>query len=78
MQLFSKYKSYMCQDQPWAACGPRAACEPFKLFRAALLKALKNHYFTENSTRSVVKVYILALDMTYLQKFGPRTDLGCP
>ncbi len=50
----------------------------FKLFRAALPRALKNQYFTEKSTKSVVKVFILALDMTFLQKFDPRTDLGCP
>jgi hypothetical protein len=50
---------------------------PFKLFRAALLKALKNHYFTEKLTKFVVKVSILALDMTFLLKIGPRTDLGC-
>ncbi len=46
---------------------------PFKLFRAALLKALKNYYFTEKSTKCIKKVYTLALDMT----FGPRTDLDC-
>jgi hypothetical protein len=29
------------------------------------IKALKNDYFTEKSTKSVEKVYTLALDMTF-------------
>ncbi len=59
----------------WAAMGN---LRPLKLFRAALLKAMKFGYFIEKSTKCVVKVYTLALDMTFYQKFGPRTYLGCP
>jgi hypothetical protein len=36
---------------------------PLKLFSAALLNPLKYHYFIENSIKSVVKVYNLALNM---------------
>jgi hypothetical protein len=38
---------------------------PFKLFTVALLKPLKYHYFIEKSTKSLEKVSILALDMTF-------------
>jgi hypothetical protein len=52
---------------------------PFKFFCVcSLLKPLKYGYFIEKSTTSVGKVSILALGMTFLHKFGPRTDLGCP
>jgi hypothetical protein len=57
---------------------PAGRMRPFKLFCVALLKPLKYAYFIEKSTRSVGKVSILALGMTVLHKFGPRTDLGCP
>jgi hypothetical protein len=39
---------------------------PFKLFRAALLKALKNDYFAEKSTKCIVKVYTLALEQIWV------------
>jgi hypothetical protein len=51
---------------------------PFKLFSVALLKPLKYGYFIEKLTKPVEITHTLALDMTKLQKFGPRTDLGCP
>jgi hypothetical protein len=51
---------------------------PFKLFFVALLEPLKYAYFVEKMTKSVETVTILALDMTFKQKFGPRPDLGCP
>jgi hypothetical protein len=51
---------------------------PLKLFNAALLKPLKYRHFIEKSTKSVVKVYILVLDMTIFPKIGPRADLGGP
>jgi hypothetical protein len=38
---------------------------PFKLFSVALLEPLKYAYFTEKTTKSVEKVSILALDMTF-------------
>jgi hypothetical protein len=67
-----KFLTDLNLKQPWATCGPRAACgplsyleRPFKIFRAALLKPLKNGYFTEKSTKCIVKVYTLALDMTF-------------
>jgi hypothetical protein len=37
---------------------------PFKLFNAALLKALKYQYFIGKSTKPVEKACTLALDMT--------------
>jgi hypothetical protein len=51
---------------------------PLKLYTAVLLKPQKYRYFIEKSTKSEVKVYILALDMTIYQKIGPRADSGCP
>jgi hypothetical protein len=51
---------------------------PFKLFSVALLKPLKYAYFIEKSTKYVEKVSILALDLAFYLKFGPRTYLGCP
>ncbi len=49
-----------------------------KLFSAALLKPLKYRNFIEKSTKSVIKVYSLALNMAVWQNIGPRADLGCP
>jgi hypothetical protein len=37
----------------------------FKHFNAALLKPLKFGHFTEKSTKSVVKISTLPLDMTF-------------
>jgi hypothetical protein len=59
-----------------------SALEQKKHFEAILprpvLEPLKYAYFIEKTTKSVEKVSILALDMTFWHKFGPRTDLGCP
>jgi hypothetical protein len=38
---------------------------PFKLFSVTLLEPLKHRYFIEKPTKSVEKVSILALDMTF-------------
>ncbi len=51
---------------------------PFKLFSVVLPKPLIYLYFIENLTKSVEIAHTLALDMTVWQKYGPRTDLGCP
>jgi hypothetical protein len=59
-------------------CSAMGNLRPFKLFNAALLKPLKYAFFIEKSTKSVEKACTLALDITVKQKFGPRTDLGCP
>jgi hypothetical protein len=42
------------------------------------LKPQKYRYFIEKPTKYVVKVYILALDMTIYRKIGPQAVLCCP
>ncbi len=44
---------------------PAGRMRPFKLFSVALLEPLKYVYFIETLTKSVEKVSILALDMTF-------------
>jgi hypothetical protein len=51
---------------------------PLKLFIATLLRPQKCAYFIEKSNKPEAKVHTLALGMTVLEKFDPRTDLGCP
>jgi hypothetical protein len=50
---------------------PAGRMRPFELIIEALLKLPKYHYFIEKSTKYVVNVYILALDITFCLECGP-------
>ncbi len=49
---------------------------PFKLFRAALLKTLKNSYSTEKLIKSAVKVF--GPRYSFLAKVWPSNRFGLP
>jgi hypothetical protein len=51
---------------------------PSKLSIVALLLSLKYRYFGGNLIKSLKKIGILALNMNFFFKFGPRADLGWP